>query len=263
MGAILVKAISLILIIVIGFIIKRVGWVSLSDFPKFSKIVLRITIPCILITSFNNFKITYNLLFLTAVSIAANFIQQLTGYLMNLHNNGKEQAFGILNIESYNIGAFSIPYISGLIGPQSVAYASLFDMGNTISCAGFGYGWAISAAREGQKTTVKSFLKSMFSSWLFNTYMFLIIMRIFKLQLPDAVIAFTTTVGSANTFLAMLMIGIGLELRLDPRKLKKALKYLGIRYLFAFVFTALAVFFIPFPKDIKVVLCMLFFSPNL
>ena len=67
MGEIAAKAASLILIIVIGYVIKRIGWVSAADFPKFSKIVLRITLPCALITSFNTFDITYNLLFLTAI----------------------------------------------------------------------------------------------------------------------------------------------------------------------------------------------------
>lgn len=261
MGTILIKAISLILIIVIGFAIKRAGWVNAGDFPKFSKIVIRITVPCILITNFNNFNITYSLIFITAAGIVINLIQQLTGYILNRNNNRNEQAFSILNIGSYNVGAFAIPFISGFLGPEPVAYASLFDMGNTISAAGIGYGWAVSLASGSKKTTVGSFLKKMFSSWLFDTYIFIIIIRVMDLRLPDAVINFTTTVGNANTFLAMLMIGIGLELHLDRKKLKKAFKYLGTRYLFAIIFTTITAFFIPFPKDIKTVLCMLFFSP--
>ena len=35
MGEIAAKAASLILIIVIGYVIKRIGWVSAADFPKF------------------------------------------------------------------------------------------------------------------------------------------------------------------------------------------------------------------------------------
>ncbi|MHB8061540.1 MAG: AEC family transporter [Ruminiclostridium sp.] len=261
MGAILIKAISLILVIVIGNLIKRAGWVSVSDFPKFSKIVLRITLPCALITSFNEFKITNNLLVLTAIGIGVNLIQQLTGYLVNLNNGRKEQSFGILNIGSYNIGAFAMPYISGFIGPKSIIFASFFDIGNSISAAGLGYGYVMSIADENQKTTVVSFIKSMLKSPIFDTYLFLLIMRLMDLSLPEAVIDFTSTVGSANTFLAMLMIGIGLELRLDTKKYKLALKYLGIRYSFALIFTAVVVFFLPFPEEIKVILCMLFFSP--
>lgn len=261
MGEIAAKAASLILIIVIGYVIKQIGWVSAADFPKISKIVLRITLPCALITSFNNFDITYNLLFLTALGIIANLMQQITGYLVNRQKGGKEQAFAIVNIASYNVGAFAMPYIAGLMGPQSIIFASLFDVGNSFGAAGIGYGWSRSVADDTQKTTLRGFLKLMFLSPLFDTYLILLVMRLLDWQLPDAVITFTSTVGGANTFLAMLMIGIGLELGLDAHRFRLAFKYLAIRYSFSLLFSVLIVLFLPVSAVVKTILCMLFFSP--
>ena len=261
MGEIAAKAASLILIIVIGPPIKRIGWVSAADFPKFSKIVLRITLPCALITSFNTFDITSNLLFLTAIGLLANLILQITGYLVNQRKGGIAQAFGIINLGSYNVGAFAMPYIAGLMGPQSIIFASLFDVGNSFGAAGIGYGWSRSVADEKQKTTLGGFLKLMFLSPLFDTYLILLLMRLLGLQLPDEVITFTSTVGGANTFLAMLMIGIGLELGLDAHRFKLAFKYLAIRYGFSLIFSILTVLFLPVSMVVKTILCMLFFSP--
>ena len=261
MGEIAAKAASLILIIVIGYVIKRIGWVNAEDFPKFSKIVLRITLPCALITSFNTFDITSNLLFLTAIGLLANLILQITGYLVNQRKGGIAQAFGIINLGSYNVGAFAMPYIAGLMGPQSIIFASLFDVGNSFGAAGIGYGWSRSVADEKQKTTLGGFLKLMFLSPLFDTYLILLLMRRLGLQLPDEVITFTSTVGGANTFLAMLMIGIGLELGLDAHRFKLAFKYLAIRYGFSLIFSILTVLFLPVSMVVKTILCMLFFSP--
>ena len=261
MGEIAAKAASLILIIVIGYVFKRIGWVSAADFPKFSKIVLRITLPCALITSFNTFDITSNLLFLTAIGLLANLILQITGYLVNQRKGGIAQAFGIINLGSYNVGAFAMPYIAGLMGPQSIIFASLFDVGNSFGAAGIGYGWSRSVADEKQKTTLGGFLKLMFLSPLFDTYLILLLMRLLGLQLPDEVITFTSTVGGANTFLAMLMIGIGLELGLDAHRFKLAFKYLAIRYGFSLIFSILTVLFLPVSMVVKTILCMLFFSP--
>ena len=261
MGEIAAKDASLILIIVIGYVIKRIGWVSAADFPKFSKIVLRITLPCALITSFNTFDITSNLLFLTAIGLLANLILQITGYLVNQRKGGIAQAFGIINLGSYNVGAFAMPYIAGLMGPQSIIFASLFDVGNSFGAAGIGYGWSRSVADEKQKTTLGGFLKLMFLSPLFDTYLILLLMRLLGLQLPDEVITFTSTVGGANTFLAMLMIGIGLELGLDAHRFKLAFKYLAIRYGFSLIFSILTVLFLPVSMVVKTILCMLFFSP--
>ena len=261
MGEIAAKAASLILIIVIGYVIKRIGWVSAADFPKFSKIVLRITLPCALITSFNTFDITSNLLFLTAIGLLANLILQITGYLVNQRKGGIAQAFGIINLGSYNVGAFAMPYIAGLMGPQSIIFASLFDVGNSFGAAGIGYGWSRSVADEKQKTNLGGFLKLMFLSPLFATYLILLLMRLLGLQLPDEVITFSSTVGGANTFLAMLMIGIGLELGLDAHRFKLAFKYLAIRYGFSLIFSILTVLFLPVSMVVKTILCMLFFSP--
>ena len=261
MGEIAAKAASLILIIVIGYVIKRIGWVKAEDFPKFSKIVLRITLPCALITSFNTFDITSNLLFLTAIGLLANLILQITGYLVNQRKGGIAQAFGIINLGSYNVGAFAMPYIAGLMGPQSIIFASLFDVGNSFGAAGIGYGWSRSVADEKQTTTLGGFLKLMFLSPLFDTYLILLLMRLLGLQLPDEVITFTSTVGGANTFLAMLMIGIGLELGLDAHRFKLAFKYLAIRYGFSLIFSILTVLFLPVSMVVKTILCMLFFSP--
>lgn len=261
MGSILVKALSLVMVIVIGFAIKKIGWVSVSDFPKFSKIVINITVPCTLITNFNNFKISYNLFFLIVVGFVVNLIQEVVGYMINLKNGRRDQAFGILNIGSYNVGAFAMPYISGFIGGNSMIFASLFDMGNSIAAAGISYGWAMSLAKENKKTSLLSFAKNMLRSPIFDTYLFLITMNILNVHLPETVITFTSTVGSANTFLAMLMIGIGLELNLNPIKFYKAFRYLLIRYGFAIIFTSIVAFLMPFQKDAKIVLCMLFFSP--
>ena len=245
----------------IGYVIKRIGWVNAEDFPKFSKIVLRITLPCALITSFNTFDITSNLLFLTAIGLLANLILQITGYLVNQRKGGIAQAFGIINLGSYNVGAFAMPYIAGLMGPQSIIFASLFDVGNSFGAAGIGYGWSRSVADEKQKTTLGGFLKLMFLSPLFDTYLILLLMRLLGLQLPDEVITFTSTVGGANTFLAMLMIGIGLELGLDAHRFKLAFKYLAIRYGFSLIFSILTVLFLPVSMVVKTILCMLFFSP--
>ncbi len=261
MDTILYKAFSLVLVIIIGQAIKKIGWVSSADFPKFSRIVLRLTIPCAVITGFNGVSITYKLLLLTVIGIGVNLIAQVTGYLLNRHKSGKEKAFGINNIGSYNIAAFAMPYISGFIGAESMVYASLFDVGNSVGAGGIGYGWSMTTARENGRASAWLFLKNMFSSPIFITYLVLLIIRLLDWQLPAAVITFTATVGSANPFLAMLMIGIGLDLHLDHKKFKLAVKYLAIRYGLALIFTLLVILFLPMPPAAKTVLCMLFFSP--
>lgn len=261
MKAVLLRAVTLMLIIGMGVVFKKVGWVSREDFPKFSKIVLRITLPAMIITVFNDVEIQYSLLSLTALGIFINSLMQLAGFLVNRKNGRQAAAFAILNVGSFNIGGFALPYISGFMGPEAVVYTSLYDVGNSISAGGIGYGWALSMAREDEKPSFLQFLRNMFKSPIFVTYLFVVLFRLLKLRLPQEVVSITGIIGGANLFVAMFMIGVGLEWKLSPEKLSAALRHLGVRYALALLLTILTLLFFPFSQQIKVVLCLLYFSP--
>lgn len=260
MDAILLKAGSLMLIIAIGFGIKRLGWVSASDFPIFSNIVLRITLPCALIVSFDTFELTPALLFIAVGAFVVNLLQQCSGFLLGRNHGRAAQAFGVLNVGGHNIGLFAMPYLSGMLGPQAIAYAIIFDVGNTLAAAGVGYAWGLSLSQPDRRMSLLRFLRQILRSPVFDTYLFLLVLGAFHLHLPRAVISFAGIVGGANTFLAMLMIGIGLEIALPHHKYLAAARHLGLRYVLATCF-ALIVWWMPLDQFVRVVLCMLLFAP--
>ena len=260
MDAILLKAGSLMLIIAIGYGIKRRGWVSASDFPIFSNIVLRITLPCALAVSFDTFVLTPALLFIAVGAFVVNLVQEVAGFLLGRRHGRAAQAFGVLNIGGFNIGLFAMPYLAGMLGPQAIAYAIIFDVGNTLAAAGVGYAWGMSLSQPERRASPLGFLRQIVRSPLFVTYLFLLVLGAFHLHLPRAVISFATIVGGANTFLAMLMIGIGLEIALPSHKYLAAARHLGVRYGLSTCF-ALAVWWMPLDHFVRIVLCMLLFSP--
>lgn len=260
MDAILVKAGSLMLIIAIGYGIKRLGWVSARDFPIFSNIVLRITLPCALIVSFDTFELTPALLFIAVGAFAVNLVQEVSGFLLGRRQGRVAQAFGVLNVGGHNIGLFAMPYLAGMLGPHAIAYAIIFDVGNTLAAAGVGYAWGISLSQPDRRMSPMRFVRQILRSPVFDTYLVLLVLGTLQWHLPRAVISFASVVGGANTFLAMLMIGIGLEIALPHHKYLAAARHLGLRYALATCF-ALAVWWMPLDQFVRIVLCMLLYSP--
>ena len=59
---IVTRALSLIAIVGIGLGIKRLGWATKDDFRLLSRVVLGVTLPCALFTSFNDYHLDYALL---------------------------------------------------------------------------------------------------------------------------------------------------------------------------------------------------------
>jgi malate permease and related proteins len=261
MQAILLRAGSLVLIIAIGHLIKRFGWVAAKDFPIFSNIVLRITLPCALIVGFDTFTLTPSLLFLVVVGFVVCLVQEIAGFFLGRRHGRQAQAFGVLNVGGHNVGLFAMPYLSGMLGPHSIVYAMIFDVGNTLAAAGVGYAWGISLSRPDQKMSPMRFAKQILRSPVFDTYLFLLLLGVLHLRLPRTVISFATIVGGANTFLAMLMIGIGLEISLPRRKYTLAARHLGLRYALAFCFALAVWFLLPAEQIVRAVLIVLFFAP--
>ncbi len=256
-----VKALSLVAVIVIGNLIKRLGWVSTQDFGAFAKIVLRITLPCALITSFNDYDMPVSLLGLALAGILVNLVLQVAGFLLEARHGRRSQAFAVLNLPSFNMGAFATPYLAGFMGPATVVHASLFDAGNAIAAAGYGYAWGTGRADESRRTTTTtSFLRTISSSVIFDVYLVLIGIQLMDLRFPAAVITFTSTVGAAITFLAMLMIGIGLEIRLERSQYRQAARYLAVRYLLCAAM-ATVVWQLPIPDEHRLLLVIVLFAP--
>ncbi len=258
---IVARALSLVAIVGIGLGIKRLGWAKTSDFGLFSRLVLGVTLPCALFTSFNDYHLEYALLGLTLLAFGLNIAQQLIGYALNARKGRKAQAFAVLNYGSYNIGAFATPYLGGFMGPHAMIYSTLFDFGTAFSSAGVAYGWGMSLASEPGKHGWRELVRTLAGSPVFVTYVVLLAMRLLNLRLPDPVITFTSIVGAANPFLAMLMIGIGLELRLHRDKYVAAARILLARYAFAVVAAVLCWYLLPLPTDARLVVVMVLFAP--
>lgn len=258
---IVARALSLVAIIGIGLGIKRLGWATKADFRLLSRVVLGVTLPCALFTSFNDYHLEYALLGLTVLALIVNVAQQVIGYLMAARRGRREQAFAVLNSGSYNIGAFSTPYLGGFMGPHAMIYSTLFDFGTAFSSAGLAYGWGMALASEPGRRGWRDVLRTLADSPVFITYVVLLAMRLLDWRLPDPVISFTSIVGAANPFMAMLMIGVGLELKLHPSKYWAAARLLAVRYAFSIVTATVCWFLLPFPEEARLVVVMILFAP--
>lgn len=261
MEGVLIKAFSFVFIIVLGYTFKRVGIFGSKDYKLVTKIIMNITLPCALITAFANFNMDKSMLFIVLIGFLANIIMSVTGYIIARNKDNKEKAFNILNLAGYNIGCFTLPYVQSFLGSYAVGITSLFDIGNSIMCTGGTYAVASGVAGEGGPKSIKGFLRKIFSSVPFDTYLFMLILAITGIKLPRAIYNVTANLSAGNAFLSMLMIGMIFECNFHKDQLFKVASMVGIRYLSALIFALIIYFFIPFSSEIKKVLIILVFAP--
>jgi predicted permease len=261
MGMVLLRAGGLILIMALGYLLKRVGFFRREDYQIVFKIVMNITLPCMIITSFADFEVGGSVFLLVLFGMICNFLLSVCGILMAGRRGGKQRAFNAINYSGYNIGCFTMPFIQSFLGSGGVVTACMFDIGNSLMCTGINYGIASCFVPDGEKSGVKTFFKKLFSSIPFLTYMVMLICLFVGFHIPDAVVTVTSVAGNANTFLAMLMIGMVFEFHPTKDTIRKVVWNVVIRYAVSSVFALIFYFLLPFSQEVRQVLVLVVFSP--
>lgn len=261
MTEVLIKAAAFILIIATGYGLKRIGVFQARDFHLLSRIVVKITLPAAIVANFSSMEMDRALLIMCPIGFLANVVMVVLGYLIHAGKSRDEKAFGMVNVSGYNIGNFTLPFIQSFLGPYGFQVTSLFDAGNALMCTGGTYTAAAMVASSSNRVSMGAVLKSLFSSVPFDMYLLMTILSILRLQLPDLVVSYAGTIGSANTFLALFMIGIGFELRLEKAQLAEAARLLALRYGMALVFALIAYRLLPFSEEIRRTLAVIAFGP--
>ncbi len=257
---ILTRAGSFIGIIVLGYVLKRIGFFKQEDFTILSRITIRITLPATIVTSFAGKEIDPTMLSLTFLAIGCGLIYIAVGYLINRKNPKDQQAFEMLNLPGYNIGTFVIPFAQSFLGPLGVIAVSLFDTGNAVICLGGAYSLAC-MVKDGSGFSVKRIVSALVKSVPFVFYIAMLTLNLIKFPIPDFVVSFAGTIGSANAFMAMLMIGVSFKLGGEKTQIKTIVKLLSIRYGFATIFALIFYFALPFPLEVRQALVILAYSP--
>ena len=257
---VLIKAASFVLMIALGYTLKRVGFFKKEDFSVLSRIVLNITLPCAIITNFSAFEFQAPLMLLAVLALLCCLILAGAGWLRGRKAGPEAKGFYMLNTSGYNIGCFTMPYVQSFLGPAGVVATCIFDAGNAVMCNGGTYGLASSISKGG-KLRVGDVAKKMITSVPFDTYIIMVTLALLKVPTPDPVLTFTSIVGSANSFLSMLMIGVGFELKFERKYLSKIGVTLLCRYSLSAVFALLFYFLLPFPLEIRQVAVIVAFAP--
>ena len=257
---IITRAGCFIAIIVLGFVLRKLGVFKEEDFRVLSTIVIKITLPAAIVTSFAGKEIDLAMLSLALLGLGGGAVYILCGFLLNLRGSREKKSFEMLNLAGYNIGNFTLPFVQSFLGPMGVITTSLFDTGNAVICLGGAYGVA-ATVKEGNGFNVKRILKALSKSVPFLCYVIVITLNLIHIPLPGPVIDCAQIIANANAFMAMLMIGVGFKLTGNKDQIGSIVRILFVRYAVAAALALVYYFVLPFGLEIRQALVILAFSP--
>lgn len=260
MEAILTRAGCFLAIILLGIVLRAVGFFKEGDFRVLSQITLKITLPAAVVVNFSQMQLNTGMLTICLMGIGCGVVYILSALVLNIGTNRNQRAFDVLNLPGYNIGLFAMPFIQSFMGSTGAVITSLFDTGNAVICLGGSYGIA-SGIKEGKGFSLLQVLKALVTSVPFLAYVIMIVLNLLNIYLPAAVVNLADIIKSANTFMAMLMIGVGFRLKISWQSLGQILKIVLVRYSIAAGLAAAFYFLLPFDLVTRQTLVLLAFSP--
>ena len=263
MSEVFIWAAVYLTVMFLGYIFKRIGIFKAEDRKLLSNIILYITLPAMLVSSFTGVTVDFWYLIACALGTGLNALMILLARLASAKKTPELQAIYIINGAGLNLGNIGIPFLQNFF-PSGIPYLCMFDVGDCVFTLGTTY--AIAAIHLGKKSDSKlvSIFKSLLCSPPFITYLTMVILTATHITLPSFLLTLADFAGRGNGFLAMLMVGLSLELNLDKCSRGEVFRLLLLRYFSGVVIALFIMLFIPAPTIMKQILSVAVFAaaPN-
>lgn len=257
----IIKTIGFFFIITMGYLLKKKGIFKVEDRKVISNIILLLALPCVVISSFRDFNFNAAYIVAFILGILSNLVIILSFKIYSHKKTRNEKILYMMLTSGYNIGIFTIPFVSGFLNSRALLMVVMFDIGNAIFV--FGGNYAItSSIVDGKSSGIgKTFFKNMFSSVPFVLYIILLVLQFLNIKLPEPVYKISDMIAPATSFLAMLMVGIIFEVKNSKEDRKINISLLVARYLCATIIATLIYLFLPIDLELKKALMIAVFSP--
>lgn len=250
MFSVLMRAFSFTLIIIIGIVMKSTGFVPKDAGASVKKFLIYVTLPASIITNFSAIEdMGFDMLIIAVIGIIVNVIMIAVGAVITKGKSKGEQALNMLCLPAFNIGAFCLPFVQSFLPAMGSVTACMFDVGNSIMCTGGTYAFVAeyTAASGSEKKGIdfKSFAKRLITSPPLVAYVIMFILSVANIDTPPVILTLIEPMAKANTFVAMLMLGLLFHIEFKKEYMGEIVKLVVIRHIFAAVCAVFFFFVLP------------------
>ncbi|MGI6029926.1 MAG: AEC family transporter [Eubacteriales bacterium] len=250
MDAVMWKALSMIAVVVLGYVLKRVGFFKPEDQQVIARVTINVVVPCAIINGFSSATMDLSFMWLALLGFGANLVLIGVALLLNWNADRERKGFVVLNYSGYNIGAFVLPIVQTFLGPQAVVATCLFDIGGAFVACGGSYAIGSAIAGKGG-CSLRSIVTKLVSTAPFDTYVCMVLLAMAGITLPAPVLAFTNLVGAANGFMCMLMLGMAFDWLFEKTYLWTVVQAIGMRLVCNGAMAAAVYRFAPLPLEMR------------
>lgn len=205
MSDVLVLQITMLLLILIGALVKKIGIISPTGQKNINDLVINLVLPCNIVKSFLidfDHQILRQFALVLVISIAIQICSVIIGKVLY----GKKEVGHRMSLQygviCSNAGFLGNPVAEGVFGSIGLAMASIFLIPMRIMM------WSSGIAIYTQSTDWKGTLKKVATHPCIIACFVGLILMLTQWQLPAVAENTIATIGNCNTALSMMVIGM-------------------------------------------------------
>lgn len=234
-------------VILLGYFLKRIGFLEADHSTLLSKMVMNITFPAQILLTISNSSLSSDLLILPWIPVVSAFIGLGTGLVIFKKLPSETKGLMLMGTMGLNIGLFAFPILQGLFGDLGVQVAAMVDIGNAFVIFGIAYmvGDRFSPDGSGHKRGPAATIKVFFKSVPLLSYFAGLIINFSGWSLPLHFQSWLGIMGRANQFLVLLVLGLVLSFDWRHHMKSGLLPLLALRYTLGITMGLLVWFLLP------------------
>lgn len=194
----------LFLVMILGMILKRRGMIDAGGKTLLTDLVIQVTLPASILKSFQMEFNRQILISCMVIAVAAVLIQ-LGSYLLGmiLYPGLPESRKKVLQYATIcsNAGILGNPIAEGIFGGLGLLYASIYVIPQRV------FMWSVGLTYFTEAPNKRTLVKKVLTHPCIVSVMIGFMIMLGQIELPGFLTATIRTVGNANTFLAMMLVG--------------------------------------------------------
>lgn len=261
MGNVSLQFIQSLLIVILGYVCKKLNVISEHDSESLVKVIFNITLPALVINIISKSNIDGSLIFLPLINIAYGIVMVLAASVTFRKAAKAEKGMFSMMLPGLNVALFAYPLTEAIWGQKALIYFAMFDMGSSVVIFGLCYFMAgyysPNEEEAGFLIAVRRITRSVPLIVLVITF----ILRLSGLHLPGIIIDVTAILARANMPLCLLLLGVYLSFTFDGRYWKNVAGILLIRYLTGIFIGTVLFLVLPFDSIFRATILIGFLLP--
>lgn len=249
------------LIIALGYILKRSNIVTEKDGEGIARIIFNVTLPAIVIATFSQMTVDFSLISLSIMQLVYGLGMALLALIIFKKEDRLMRGVLSMALPGFSIGLFAYPLVESIWGQSGLMYIAMFDMGNSIVVFVICYALGSLFSSDDPNIDYKAITKRISRSIPLLTYLITLTVNVLGFRFPSVVLDMASILSRANMPLSLLLLGIFLSFTFEASYWKAILKVLTLRYSLGLAFGVTLFFIMPADPILSYTLLIAFILP--